>query len=195
MPPGRPRAFDPEDVLEKALCVFWQKGYEGTSMPDLTAAMGINRPSIYAAFGNKESLFRKVVELYIGRIKIRIRQALDTDNLREGMATLLTDKAYALVKTDQPKGCLLVQGALTCSEASEDVRRELEQHRQLIVAILRERFEEAHNAGHLPKHADATALALFMGTIMHGISVQASSGASIDDLLSIGQTAMKAWPE
>ena len=194
MPPGRPRAFDTEEVLEKALCVFWQKGYEGTSMPDLTKAMGINRPSIYAAFGNKETLFRKALDLYIGRKHARVRQALDDSTAQNGMSRIFHEMANALVRTDEPKGCLLVQGALTCSEAAEDIRKELELRRKDIELILLERFQKAHQDGELPPKADPVALARFMATVMHGIAVQASSGASIPEMIAIGDIAMQAWP-
>jgi AcrR family transcriptional regulator len=195
MPPGRPRTFDPEEVLEKALRVFWQKGYEGTSMPDLTEAMGINRPSIYAAFGNKENLFRKALDLYIERMLLRVRDALSNSLASEGMRRILTEMANALAASDKPKGCLLVQGALTCSEAAEDIRKELAIHRKDVEHLLRDRFLQAYREGELPPGADPVALAKFMATVMHGISVQASSGANASDLLSIAHMAMQAWPK
>src|SRR5215470_3064206 len=109
---GRPREFDVDQALERALQVFWRKGYEGASLPDLTEAMGINRPSLYAAFGNKEGLFRAVVERYVEGAASCVRQALEQSTARAVAEALLAATIDVVTDSKNPRGCLLVQGAL-----------------------------------------------------------------------------------
>src|SRR4051812_21366670 len=122
---GRPRGFDVDRALDRALELFWRKGYEGTSLPDLTGAMGINRPSLYAAFGNKEQLFRKALDRYAEGPAAYVREALDEPTARAVAERLLGGTADLLTDPRHPGGCLTVQGALACGEAAESVRREL----------------------------------------------------------------------
>src|SRR6476661_7970331 len=114
LPRGRPRAFDADKALDRALSVFWRKGFEGTSLPDLTKAMGINRPSLYAAFGNKQTLFRKAVERYEQKHARRIREALDEPKIRVAIEKLLRGNVDMFTDPRNPPGCFMVQGALAC---------------------------------------------------------------------------------
>src|SRR5437867_8751360 len=125
VPVGRPRAFDTDRALDRALRVFWQKGYEGTSLSDLTRAMDINRPSLYAAFGNKAALFRKVLDRYAEGPASYVREALNEPTARAVVERLLGGAVDLLTDRRNPRGCLMVQGALACGEAAESVRREL----------------------------------------------------------------------
>src|SRR5438046_2265573 len=129
MPRGRPRTFDVDKALDRALRVFWRKGYEGTSLLDLTRAMRINRPSLYAAFGNKEALFRKVIERYVEGPAAYVREALNEPTARAVAERLLSGAIDLLTDPRNPRGCLMVQGALACGEAADSVRRELVAHR------------------------------------------------------------------
>lgn len=191
--PGRPRAFDSNEALDRALKVFWRKGYEGTAMSDLTQAMRINRPSIYAAFGNKEQLFRKVLDRYSEGPASYVRAALAEPSARRVVERLLV--AAAEIPTEGgPRGCLLVQGALACGDASESVRRELISRRADGEAELRKRLQRARTEGDLPRSADPVVLARYVVTIAHGMAVEAASGASRQELLQVVRTAMKAWP-
>src|SRR6266498_338901 len=122
---GRPRSFNTEKALDGALRVFWRKGYEGASLSDLTRAMGINRPSLYAAFGNKEKLFRKALDLYVGGPAAYVREALKEPTARAAVEMLLSESASQLSDRRHPRGCLIVQGALSCGEEAGPVRREL----------------------------------------------------------------------
>src|SRR5262245_51050944 len=126
---GRPRAFDVDAALDRALTVFWRKGYEGTSLPDLTRAMGINRPSLYATFGNKEALFRKVLDRYAEGPSAYVREALQEPTARAVAQRLLRGAVGLLTDPRNPRGCLMVQGALVCGGAAESVRRELARRR------------------------------------------------------------------
>jgi AcrR family transcriptional regulator len=192
---GRPRGFDVDDALDRALKVFWRKGYEGTSLDDLTDAMKINRPSLYAAFGNKENLFRRALERYSNGPASHVCAALEAPTARAVAERLLLGTVTLLANPRHPRGCLIVQGALACGDASESVQRDLATHRESGVAALRKRFERARRDGDLPRRANAADLARYVSTIAHGLSVQAASGASRAELLRVVKTGMKAWPK
>src|SRR5579872_5952299 len=124
-PVGRPRSFDAEQALDRALEVFWQKGYEGASLTNLTKAMGIERPSLYAAFGDKESLFRQALDRYSERALGYTSEALSEKRARIAIERLLRETVALQTDPRNPKGCLMVQGALACSESSHAIREEL----------------------------------------------------------------------
>ncbi len=190
---GRPRAFDADQALDKALTVFWQKGYGGTSLPDLTEAMGINRPSLYAAFGNKEQLFLKVLARYGERMGCMV-QALDKPLARDAVEALLTSVIDKQTTCDGPKGCLMVQGALSGGDTAEKMRAELSRRRAAGETALRDRLERAQAEGELPDSTDVATLAKYYSTILSGLAVQAAGGASGDDLRALVPFAMRAWP-
>ena len=191
---GRPLAFDPEKALEAALRVFWRKGYEGTALSDLTEAMGINRPSIYATFGNKEALFRKALDRYNARITGYMAEALNEPTARAAAEKLLAGTADLLSCPSNPKGCLMVQGALACGDEAEAIRKELIARRATGEAAVRERFERALAEEDLPAGADAGDLARYVMAVMHGMSVQSAGGASREELQGVIDLSMRAWP-
>jgi AcrR family transcriptional regulator len=195
MPIGRPRAFDIDQALDRALKVFWRKGYEGASLPDLTRAMGINRPSLYAAFGNKEALFRKVLDRYAEGPAAYVREALDARTGRAVAERLLRGSADLLTNPRNPRGCLMVQGALACSQAAESVQRELVARRAAAEVALRQRFERARADGDMPPDANPGDLARYLITVIRGMAVQAAGGASRDELRRIVKLALRVWPK
>ena len=144
-PSGRPRSFDLDQALDQAMQVFWQKGYEGASLPDLTEAMGINRPSLYAAFGNKEGLFRQVLDRYATRMT-GMQAALALPKARQVAEKYLYSVIEALT-TSGSRGCLMVQGALVCSDAATTIKAELTTRRSANEKALRERLERAQGRG------------------------------------------------
>ena len=192
--PGRPLGFEPEKALDAALRVFWAKGYEGTGLSDLTAAMGINRPSIYATFGNKEELFRKALDRYEAGMTSFSAEALAAAKAREAAERFLNGSADLMTCPENPRGCLMVQGALACGEESEPIRRELSLRRAAGVGLLRERFERAKAEGDLAAGVDAGDLARYVSAVVHGMSVQASGGATRGELQGVIELAMRAWP-
>jgi AcrR family transcriptional regulator len=192
---GRPRAFDPEEALEAALRVFWTKGYEGTALSDLTAAMGINRPSIYATFGNKEALFRKALDRNNVKMTGFTAEALKEPTARAVAERLMAGTADLLSCPGNPKGCLMVQGALACGDEADPIRKELISRRATGEAALRERFERAKVEGDLPGGADAGDLARYVMAVMHGMSVQSAGGASRAELQGVIDLSLRAWPQ
>jgi AcrR family transcriptional regulator len=192
---GRPREFDTNEALDKALQVFWRRGYEGTSLSDLTEAMGINRPSLYAAFGNKEELFRRALDRYADKGPGAVhRQALAEPTAKGVVQQLLRTMAISLTDPSNPPGCLAVQGALSCGEAADSIKQELCNRRSAGEQALRQRFERAKADGDLAPDTNAAALARFVVTVTQGMSVQAAGGASRADLLMVADLALKAWP-
>ena len=194
MPSGRTRQFDADEALDRALEVFWARGYEGATLPELTRAMGINRPSLYAAFGNKEELFRKALERYLTGPQSFVGEALKQPTARGVTEALFSGFIRMQRGRDQARGCLVVQGALACGEEAEPVRRELARLIQAAVTAFRERFERAVQDGDLPKGTDCAGLARYVATVLNGLAVQVASGATEKDLRLVSARAMQAWP-
>jgi AcrR family transcriptional regulator len=192
---GRPRAFDLDTALERALMVFWRQGYEGASLADLTEAMGINPPSLYAAFGSKEGLFWRTLDRYMAQHQQFLQQAYAQPTAREvasyllhGMAEMQTNKAH-------PPGCLLIQGALSCRDTAESIRQELVRRRRLGEVALCNRFEQAIRDGDLAADQNAASLARYVTTVAQGMAVKAASGASRRELTEIIDLALMTFPE
>lgn len=174
--------------------VFWRKGYEGASLPDLTSAMGIERPSLYAAFGSKEELFRKALDRYADGPAAYVRKALEEPTAQAVAEQLLRGAVDLLTDPRNPHGCLLVQGALSCSEEAEPIRRELAARRAAGEAAIRRRFSKAKSDGDLPRNADPAGLASFVAAVIQGMAVQAASGAPRKDLMKVAKSALRTWP-
>ncbi|WP_414514093.1 TetR/AcrR family transcriptional regulator [Nostoc sp. PCC 9305] len=175
--------------------VFWRKGYLGTSLSDLTEAMGINRPSLYAAFGNKESLFRKVLERYADGPSAYLREALKEPTARQVAERMMYGVVDLGTDPHNPPGCLWVHGMLSCGDPGDPIRQELSARRKSSEASLHKRFEQAISEGDLPADSDPAALASFVVTVNCGISVLAATGATRTELLRVVETALQAWPE
>lgn len=191
---GRPREFDVDEALAAALRVFWSKGYEGASLTDLTEAMRITRPSLYAAFGNKESLFRKALDLYEQEKLAYMRRALEAPTARGVAERLLRGAMEAQCSECEPKGCLGVISSVACGAEAEAIREEVIARRRSSHKALIERFEQAKRDGDLPAGADIDGLTGYLFAVMQGMAIQAGSGASRDDLERVLETSLKMWP-
>jgi AcrR family transcriptional regulator len=194
VPSGRTRQFDADEALDRALEVFWARGYEAATLPELTRAMGINRPSLYAAFGNKEQLFREALARYLTGPQGFTAAALNEPTARAVAEAVFSGFVRMLRGRGQSRGCLVVSGALACGEEAEPVRRELARLRQGTVTALRERFERAVRDGDLPAGTDCATLARYVATVLNGLAVQAASGATEKELRLVSVMAMRAWP-
>ncbi len=192
---GRPREFCLHGALEKALEVFWRRGFEGASMAELTAAMGITKPSLYASYGNKEELFRKALDLYDCKYMGFMREALEADTSRAVVAGILLGMVCSTTADgEHPPGCMSMNGALACSAAADPIRDETLRRRKIFEGELACRLERARAPGDLPADSDPQALASFVMTVASGIAYQASSGVSGASLRTAAELALRAWP-
>lgn len=192
---GRPRVFDPDEALDKALQIFWNRGFEGTSLAELTETLGVNKPSLYAAFGNKEELFMKALSKYTTGPVAFVRDVVNEPTARAVAQRFLYEAAEFLTQPSHPKGCMVVQGALSGGESAEMVKKVLIQYRAAYEKLLTKRFEQAKSDGDLPSDANPQALAKYLATLHQGMSVQATSGASKEELLAIADLALGIWPK
>ena len=192
-PRGRPRSFDRAAALESALEVFWAKGYEATSISDLTAAMGINPPSLYAAFGDKERLFLEAVDRY-EKLQGDSCPYCEEPTARGAFAKLLTYMAEELTSTTPPRGCLLMMAIATSNSASAEMQAALARRRNEAHAGMKARIEQGIRDGDVPRGTDAAALSDFYVTIISGMSMQARDGATRKSLLATAERAMSIFP-
>ncbi|MCU1641184.1 MAG: putative TetR family transcriptional regulator [Nocardia sp.] len=188
MPGGRPRSFDPDTALDRALEVFWRHGYEGASLADLTAAMGINKPSLYAAFGNKEDLFGKVLTRYLDGPGAYATAALNEPTVRAVIERLVHGAVELTTAEDAPRGCLCVKTVQACGPDAHTVRRDAIAVRKAGETALRRRLEQATD---LPPNHTPAGMAALVHTISDGIAVQAAAGRSRAELQQIGNSALR----
>ena len=192
-PRGRPRSFDREAALDRAMDVFWRKGFEATSIHDLTEAMGINPPSLYAAFGDKERLFLEAVEKYQAMHGGKCPYA-EEPTAKAAIEKLLVYSANEMTKSCNPRGCMMAMSAATCTSSSEEMRSALQERRAVSRERIKERIDRGMQEGDVPPSIDAAALADFYAAVISGMSLQARDGASRKSLLATVETAMRAWP-
>jgi len=191
---GRPRTFDAETALDKAMKVFWEKGYEGSSLPELTEAMGMNRPSLYAVFGNKENLFRMALERYGATHDPLFNAALEQPTARAVVEHFLRGNADAQTEAENPHGCLVINGALACSDDALPIRHSLIERRAASEAKLRARLERAKVDGDLPAESCSGQLARYVMTVSNGMAVQAAAGATRKQLQEVVDQVLRGWP-
>lgn len=191
---GRPRGFDRDAALEQAMRMFWERGYEATSLSDLTGAMGLRPPSLYAAFGSKEQLFREAVARYQATTGSVTPEALrEHATARASVEAALRGNACNYTDPDLPPGCMVVLAATNCTEDNRGVRDFLAGKRRATVDAVRARLDRGVTEGDLPPGTDTAALAAFCTTVLHGLSVQARDGVTRGELLGVVDSAMAAW--
>ncbi|MFJ1763114.1 TetR/AcrR family transcriptional regulator [Amycolatopsis sp. NPDC088138] len=193
-PAGRPRGFDVDEALERALLVFWEQGYEGASLATLTGAMGISTASMYATFGNKEELFRKALERYTEGPSAYLARALDEPTALGVATAILAGTIRTTTRPTGPNGCLGVQGALATGDTGSEARDLLVAWRDDGYTTIRARFERAVDDGDLPPEADPALVARYVTALGYGIAVQAASGVGRDELQDMADAALRAWP-
>jgi AcrR family transcriptional regulator len=192
---GRPREFDREDALDEAMEVFWRRGYEGATIAELTGAMGINPPSLYAAFGSKEGLLKAALDRYSQKREACMAELLEAPTAREMVERLRLKLADLQTDPDNPPGCLLVAGGLACGVGSENIPFELAAHRAQTEDELRARLIRAREEGDLAEDADPAALARYLSAVIAGIGVLASAGATREQLREVAMVAVKAFDD
>ncbi|MGW6567903.1 TetR/AcrR family transcriptional regulator [Streptomyces sp. NPDC054975] len=190
---GRPRSFDRLTALEQATMAFWEHGYETTSVADLTRAMGISAPSLYAAFGDKKALFEEVVEAYAVSYGAYGGRALaEEPTARGALGRMLREAAGLFTDPSHPRGCLMISAATNCSNA--EVEQALRERRARNLAAFEERIRRALDTGELPADTDAGTLARLYGAVLQGMSQQARDGATKEELEAVAEAAMRSWP-
>lgn len=192
---GRPRSFDRATALERAIQTFWEQGYEATSIADLTQAMGIGAPSLYAAFGDKKTLFTEVVEEYGQTYGAFLGRALEEEpTARRGVERMLREAAVEYTAAGHPHGCLVIAAATNVGSASADVMEALRMRREANSLAMERAIAADVAAGELPPDVDPRALARFTAATVQGMSQQARDGASREDLEAVAELALRAWP-
>ncbi|MGW5362013.1 TetR/AcrR family transcriptional regulator [Actinopolymorpha pittospori] len=191
---GRPREFDLDHVLQAALNVFWGKGYEGSTMADLSAATGLNPGSIYAAFGSKAGLFKQVVDRYVATAFSYGSHSVEADSVREVIRRWLTGASESATGETTPAGCLLVQGALVTGDAAREVGQDLTDRRKAAWVMLTERFAQAQQSCDLSADVEPRVAARYVVALAEGIAVEAASGASRETLLKLVDLAVRRLP-
>ena len=192
---GRPRSFDQNAALDRAMTLFWRQGYEPTSMSDLGRAMGLNAPSIYAAFGNKERLFLRVLDRYAKTrgpvIELILKSASTAE---EAVRTLLMRAAKRFTSPENPRGCLVILAAPRVSPQARVIQTKLRHRRRRREQLVRARIQQGIDAGELPAGTRAAPLARFYSAVFQGMALQAADGASRAELEAVAKGAMDAWP-
>jgi TetR/AcrR family transcriptional regulator, copper-responsive repressor len=192
---GRPRSFDRDAALDGAIAVFWEHGYDATSIAMLTEALGIGAPSLYAAFGDKRILFTEALNRYLHTHAAFTQRALaEEPRARDAIARLLREAAAAYTRPGLPRGCLLISATTNCSPASAGIADHLRDLRAAGTRALQDKITTAVRAGQLPAGTDPHALAVFYAATLQGMSAQARDGAAQTDLEQIADTALRAWP-
>ncbi len=189
---GRPREFDTDEALASALRVFWAKGYDGASLTDLTEAMGITRPSLYAAFGNKEALFKRALDLYQEEKLAYVESALEAPTARGVAERMLTGTIDNI--TSECRGCLGVIATVSCSNQDSPIRDDVQARVQSARCAIDERMQRAIDEGDFTIPVEAEAMTRYLLALLQGISVQAGSGASWDELERVAEAALTIWP-
>src|ERR1700726_3700242 len=191
---GRPRSFAENEALEAAMRVFWEKGYEGSTLADLTEAMGINRSSMYATFGDKEALFRLAIARYAEGPAAYVREALEQPAARAVVEALLRGALELLTDPSHPRGCLSVQGALACGSDAEPMKQAMIEWRKQGESEIQKRLQRARTEGDLAKDVNPGDLARYISTVLTGLGVQAANGSTRAEMARVADMVLRSMP-
>jgi AcrR family transcriptional regulator len=191
---GRPRTFDRAEALQKAMLLFWEKGFQGAAMSELTAAMGINAPSLYACFGSKEALYREAMAFYEAGDGAELAAAIAAaPSTRAAIEIYLMRSAALFSRPGKPAGCMVVLSVVHAAGTSAEAGRALRDARSEMQGVLEARLRNDIANGLLPASCDPAAIAAFYCTVQQGMSIRARDGASRTELETVAQGAMAAW--
>jgi AcrR family transcriptional regulator len=194
-PRGRPRALDRDEALETALRLFWRHGYEGTSIADLTAAMGVTPPSLYTVFGSKEQLYREALDRYGATYgSFALRALAEEPSARRAVERILRGAIEVYAGGTAPAGCMLASGAVACAPEHASVAADVARRRLATIAAIKARLDRAASEGELAPSTDTRALASYYAAIVQGLSIQARDGVSRKVLDALADVALSAWP-
>jgi len=196
-PVGRPREFDPDLALDRALEMFWRNGYEGASINEIADAMGVSKPSLYATFGDKERLYLRALARYGERQRTLHARVLEAEpDARRAIESLLLSAVEALADPNKPSGCMVVSGTTSCTSAGvpESVKRAIIEALHGAARAIEARLVRAQREGQLPASTDVTALAVYFNTVLAGLSVQARGKQCAHALRDVVASTMRAWP-
>lgn len=194
---GRPKTFDRDAALDKAMTLFWQHGYEATSLADLVEATGAKAPTLYAEFTNKEGLFRAVLDRYISRFAAQHDAQLlcEEKPLEQALRDYFTSVATCFTSKDTPAGCFMINTSATLAASSNEIAQTIKSRHALQEKTLVRFLQQRQARGEIPAHRDVMALAQFLSCILQGMSVSAREGACVEKLLQITNTTLRLWPE
>lgn len=191
---GRPKCFNEQHALEKAMLLFWKYGYEGTSISNLTQALGITAPSLYSSFGDKAQLFQKCLDYYIEHEACSMPDIFaQADTPKVAIELLLRDNLNRLIQAQKPTGCMLVVATMNCSEENKSIQDNLRLRRQDTQATLLAYLERAQQDMKLPKSLNVELITNFYATILQGMTIQARDGASFEQLNQVVEQAIQCW--
>lgn len=194
MPKGRPRTFNMQQALDSAVMTFWRQGYQATSLDDLTSAMGITRPSLYAAFGDKEQLFLQAIDRYRQCFSTRIGSALQEEiDTKSAIALMLQRTIEIFTDTSLPRGCLIVNSTSECCGLSDTLGRRLAECHVLTEAAIYDRLRQGQLEGEVTAEIDIRSLAQFYNGVIQGMAVLAKAQADPVMIRNIAEMAMRAW--
>ncbi|SCC25483.1 transcriptional regulator, TetR family [Kosakonia oryzendophytica] len=194
---GRPKVFDREAALDKAMTLFWQHGYEATSLSDLVEATGAKAPTLYAEFTNKEGLFRAVLDRYIARFATQHEASLHCEEkpIEQALLDYFTAVAKCFTSTDTPAGCFMINTSATLAASSQAIAKTIKSRHAQQEETLLKFLIQRQQRGEIPAGTDPQALAQFLGCILQGMSISAREGASCEKLLQITKTTLRLWPD
>ncbi|HBX0026127.1 TPA: TetR family transcriptional regulator [Klebsiella pneumoniae] len=204
---GRPKVFDRDAALDKAMTLFWQHGYEATSLADLVEATGAKAPTLYAEFVNKEGLFRAVLDRYISRFAAKHEAVLFAEGksvdraLRDyftAVATCFTSKetpAGCFTSKETPAGCFIINTSAALAASSTDIANTIKSRHAMQEQALTQFLQQRQAQGELPAGRDVAQLAQFLNCVLQGMSISAREGADFDKLMQITDTTLRLWPQ
>ena len=193
---GRPKCFDEQQALEKAMLLFWQNGYEATSISDLTQTLGITAPSLYSSFGGKAELFNQCLDYYLKNEACSMDQIFEqAQTTKIAIEIYLFENLKRLIQINKPTGCMLVVSTMNCSDQNRDIQNELLKKRLNAKNKIYSRLLKGQQSGEIPENTDIQTMSDFYVTLLQGMTIQARDGATLEQLEQVVKMAMRTWEQ